>query len=109
MSEEMRLIQNNMQVIEELHHAIIEQNQKIEALENWKKEQYIKDFNYLNKEVCDRFNQLAELKSVLKERSDTILFILNVLENEELISFEGYNKHATKIVEKLSAKGDEEE
>jgi len=60
MSDEMRLIQNNMQVIEELHH-------KIMALENWKKEQYTKDFNYLNKEVCDRFNELNELKERIEK------------------------------------------
>ena len=66
MSDEMRLIQNNMQVIEELHH-------KIMALENWKKEQYTKDFNYLNKEVCDRFNEINELKTDVNNQGECII------------------------------------
>jgi len=40
---------------------------RIIKLEHWKKEQYTKDFNYLNKEVCDRFNELNELKERIEK------------------------------------------
>ena len=42
----------------------------------------------------------------LKERDDTILFILNALKIDDIISFEGYNKHSDKILKKLSGEKD---
>ena len=46
--------------------------------------------------------RVKKLESVLKERDDTILFILNALKIDDIISFEGYNKHSDKILKKLS-------
>ena len=67
MSEEMRLIQNNMQVIEELHHIIIEQNQKIEALESVLKEWIDWTLESFNAGVNDEY--LEKLKQIKKKLS----------------------------------------
>jgi hypothetical protein len=73
------------------------------------KDNYAKLKDEQEKRTDHLHEEIHELESVLKERDDTILFMMNALKIHDIISFEGFNKHSDKILKNLSSKRDKDE